>query len=556
MTKLQRYILIETTRALVPAFAALVLIMVVGLCMQMLHEGLDVVRLRGLLVPMLAYCVPMVLPSAFLTAVIMNFGRLSADNELIAVRAAGIPLLRLVYPVLLAGVALSVLALYFQFELNPRAHAAISALRYDALKQVLLDKVALSAKRELAFRGDKSIHIQYDDFVNGRMTNLVVIQADLWSHRPINIITAASATVHADSSPAGNIQFVMQDCVITPFGLTRNGEASPPFAAEEATLSPPLGDPSANLLDDDKYLPTIALMHKLWDLKAQLAREERDLKERSLMPPPEARRDPDAVKRQQRAAIRSIELEVQQIDKQLNPLQDDLKKYGEREPSRLRQAIAQSTDRLEQVRTELKGLKDQQASMLQEITRMRMQEGGLVDYPRLEDLQSRLKSVQSQIDTQEQESVRLEGDVAASQKELTASLDRAGRSQELASALEKRRAKVLSGRPGPMQVAQWADDRGELNSLLIRIHKRLVQAVSVFLFALIGIPLGIMAGGRSVMAAFGLSFAIVLVVFYPFVIFGQIAAEAGALPIAPAMWGGNAFVFIIGAALTAKVLRG
>ena len=226
MTRLQRYILIETLKALLPAFAALVLIMVVGLCMQMLHEGLDVVRLRGLLAPMFAYCVPMVLPAAFLTAVIMNFGRLAADNELIAVRAGGIHLGRLIWPVLAAGGLLTVLALYFQFELNPRAHAAISALRYDAFKQILLDKVALSAKRELVFHGKTSIHIQYQDFVGGLMTNLLVVESDQFSHRPLKIMTAASASALADPSPGGRVLFDMHDCVITSFDVTRYGEAS------------------------------------------------------------------------------------------------------------------------------------------------------------------------------------------------------------------------------------------------------------------------------------------------------------------------------------------
>ncbi len=555
MTRLQRYILIETLKALVPAFAALVLIMVVGLCMQMLHEGLDVVRLRGLLAPMFAYCVPMVLPSAFLTAVIMNFGRLAADNELIAVRAAGIHLVRLVWPVLAAGVLLTALALYFQFELNPRAHAAISALRYDAFKQILLDKVALSAKRELVFHGKTSIHIQYEDFVGGRMTNLLVVESDEFSHRPLKIMTAASATVHADPSPGGRVVFDMRDCVITSFDVTRYGEAST-IVAEEATLSPALSSAPADQTGDDKYMPTLQLAQTLADMKTQVAREEEGLREQDLLPPPRQRREPDQVRRKQRSAIRAIDLEMAQLSKQLTPLTDDLKKYSEREPGRLRQAITDDGAKLDQAHAALKTLKDQQSAILQEISSMRMEEGGLVDYKRLDDLQTRQKAVQGQIDGQEQELTRLEADIADCQKQLAANLDKAARLREQVAALQERKQKLTAQREVPMSLAQWADDQDELNSLEIRIHKRLVQAASVFLFALIGIPLGILAGGRSVMTAFGLSFAIVLLVFYPFVIFGQVAAETGALPIAPAMWAGNVFVFIIGAVLTAKVLRG
>jgi lipopolysaccharide export LptBFGC system permease protein LptF len=57
------------------------------------------------------------------------------------------------------------------------------------------------------------------------------------------------------------------------------------------------------------------------------------------------------------------------------------------------------------------------------------------------------------------------------------------------------------------------------------------------------------------MVAFGMSFGIVLFVFYPFLIMGEIAAEAAAVPVGLAMWAGDGFVFIIGAVLMAKVLR-
>ncbi len=555
MTRLQRYILAETFKALLPAFAALVLIMVVGLCMQMLHEGLDVVRLRGLLAPMFAYCVPMVLPAAFLTAVIMNFGRLAADNELIAVRAGGINLARLIWPVLAAGGALTVLALIFQFELNPRAHRAISAMRYDAFKQILLDKVALSAKRELVFHGKTSIHIQYEDFVGGRMTNLVVVESDEFTHRPLKIMTAASATAQADPSPGGRVIFDMHDCVITSFDVTRYGEAST-IVAEEATLAPPLNAAPPDPTDNEKYMSTVPLVQTLYDMKAQVGREAAALRQEDLLPPARQRRDPGQVMRKQRGAVRAIELEMAQLTKQLTPLQDDLKKYGEREPARLRQTVTEGRAKLDQIQAALKTLKDQQAAVLQEISSMRMEESGLVDYPRLDELQNRQKTIQGQIDGQEQETAKLQTDIADAQKQLAADLEKADGLRQQVTALQERKEKLAAERVQPLSLVQWADDQDDLNSLSIRIHKRLVQAASVFLFALIGIPLGILAGGRSVMTAFGLSFAIVLLVFYPFVIFGQVAAETGALPIAPAMWAGNVFVLIIGAVLTAKVMRG
>ncbi len=387
------------------------------------------------------------------------------------------------------------------------------------------------------------------------MTNLLVVESDQFSHRPLKIMTAASASALADPSPGGRVLFDMHDCVITSFDVTRYGEAST-IVAEEATLSPPLNAAPPDPTDNEKYMSTIQLVRALGDMKTQVSREEQGLREHDLLPPPRQQREPELVRREQRKFLRANELETAELSKQLTPLTDDLKKYGDREPARLRQTITEDRAKLDQSRDALKALKDQQSAILQEISNMRMQEGGLVDYTRLDDLQTRQKTVQGQIDGQEQAAAGLEAEIADAQKQLAVNLQKADKLREQVSALQERRQKLTAEREEPLRLAQWADDQDQLNSLRIRIHKRLVQAASVFLFALIGIPLGILAGGRSVMTAFGLSFAIVLLVFYPFVIFGQVAAETGALPIAPAMWAGNFFVLIIGAVLTAKVMRG
>ena len=99
MSKLQSYTLTEVLKAFVPAFLALLLIMLLGFCIQLLNEGLDVVRLRSLPHHIANFSVPWVLPAAFLTAVIMAFGRLAADNEIIAVFVGGVHLFHIMAPV-------------------------------------------------------------------------------------------------------------------------------------------------------------------------------------------------------------------------------------------------------------------------------------------------------------------------------------------------------------------------------------------------------------------------------------------------------------------------
>ncbi|MFW6189984.1 MAG: LptF/LptG family permease [Planctomycetota bacterium] len=539
MTKLQKYVLRDTLKALLPAFATLAAIMVVGFCMQLLHDGLDLVRLRGVLLPLLAYCAPMVLPSAFLTAVIINFGRLAADNELIAVRAAGIGLFRVVYPVLGTAAALSVLTAGFQFELVPRARAAISGYKYDALKQVLLDKVALSSKRQFGFR-DTFVH--YEDFAGGEMKNLLVLKVHPWTGRPKAIITAASSTLRPDPANADSILFEMKDIRVTelePGGSAAGGEAYH-MRGEEGQIRAPVTEDKEEVLTDEKYLPTAGLLQRMNDLKARLKGHERF-------------RNPGRREDEERDEVKRLANEISSINETLEPKQADLKK-AEEEPREHRQALEQSRQKSEQLSAELKDLRRQQAEVLQQISSRRSEQASPRDMDRLAELQNRQRKLAQQIESTEQNIEAGREDAAKAEQAMAAARQKAAELRPEVEALLATRTALRERMREHNRLARAAGNQDDLRDIRVRIHKRLVQAASVLAFALVGIPLGILAGGRSVVAAFGVSFAIVLLVFYPFLIAGQIAANTGALPVGPSMWAGNAFVFVIGALLTARVL--
>lgn len=61
------------------------------------------------------------IPWAFLSAVLLMFGRLSRDSELDAFRSAGVSLFRLAVPVLVLGLLLSGLCLWLSVEVVPKA---------------------------------------------------------------------------------------------------------------------------------------------------------------------------------------------------------------------------------------------------------------------------------------------------------------------------------------------------------------------------------------------------------------------------------------------------
>lgn len=85
-------------------------------------------RLMGYLI---VSFLPVVVPIAFLLAVLVGFGRLSADSEVIAMRASGLSLYRLATPVFMQGVLVGLLSLTLNLYLVPWAN---QRFRYEVFR--------------------------------------------------------------------------------------------------------------------------------------------------------------------------------------------------------------------------------------------------------------------------------------------------------------------------------------------------------------------------------------------------------------------------------------
>ena len=77
--------------------------MLLGFSIQLLHKGLDIPSLTYIIPFLAIYALPHALPSSLLTATVMTYGRLSADNEITAIRSAGIHLHKIITPIVIAG---------------------------------------------------------------------------------------------------------------------------------------------------------------------------------------------------------------------------------------------------------------------------------------------------------------------------------------------------------------------------------------------------------------------------------------------------------------------
>ena len=139
---LTRYVLREVGA---PMFLALVVIGFLAVAQEFRERQQDIplayIQLKDLALLalyLLPTLVTLVIPTTYMMGILLAFSRLAQNNEITAMRAAGVPLKRIILPVLVCGAFLSALSFFLQDRVQPAAMARLNDLLYTALPQRLV----------------------------------------------------------------------------------------------------------------------------------------------------------------------------------------------------------------------------------------------------------------------------------------------------------------------------------------------------------------------------------------------------------------------------------
>jgi len=130
-----RYILREHAGPLVFALSALTSLLLLNFVAKkfgdLVGKGLPWSVIAEFLLLSIPFTLAMTLPMAVLVATLHAFSRFAAENEITAFKASGVSMQRLVRPVILASVVLTLFMIWFNDQVLPRANHRLATLQSD-----------------------------------------------------------------------------------------------------------------------------------------------------------------------------------------------------------------------------------------------------------------------------------------------------------------------------------------------------------------------------------------------------------------------------------------
>jgi lipopolysaccharide export system permease protein len=224
---LQRYILRELLQAFLFTLAAVMSVCLVGTMFQVIRnfEGVGLVVILKVLPLALGYVAGWALLAAVTTATTLVYGRLSAENEINAMRTCGIHANRMIAPAVLFGLLVCTGSWILNEEIVPYTRHA----RRMAFREATLEALRLPPPGHQEFRIGK-VRLSYADYRDGRMERPSLMQFE--GSRIVMEYFAPSGRIQAD---ADSIRLVMSKPRYRQFD-EKGGEQS--FTAESDVSIP------------------------------------------------------------------------------------------------------------------------------------------------------------------------------------------------------------------------------------------------------------------------------------------------------------------------------
>jgi lipopolysaccharide export LptBFGC system permease protein LptF len=203
------------------------------------RPDLDLGFIAELILNILPFSLAITIPWGFLTAILLVFGRLSADNELTSLRIAGLSMTRICLSVGLITLLFTGLCAWIKLRVEPDSRARIESLLPDMLYN-------LAATNPIGLFTDRQVMSEIPGYIifaqrdGETLTQFEMVKLDRFS-RPEMFVTAERVRVALD--PDADEPTMLMNFHNAYFEL-KSGDAdlvsTQPYAAEHSSMPIPL----------------------------------------------------------------------------------------------------------------------------------------------------------------------------------------------------------------------------------------------------------------------------------------------------------------------------
>jgi len=231
MPTLHFYLLRQVLTVLGASLGVFVAVLLLGNALKpvqtmLVDQQVSLATVLKVLALQLPWLLSFALPLALLSAVLLVFGRLSADQELTAIRSGGVSLSGFAWPVLMLGLVFSAVSAWVNLDVAPRCRIAS---KLEIGRMVSNPVELLAPDRYVRDFPGWTIYLTEKD--EGRLKGLLLYRYDERG-KLIQRLEAGRGEVRVDEA-AGTMEFILGDVRLYWRNESGTGESS----KEEAELS-------------------------------------------------------------------------------------------------------------------------------------------------------------------------------------------------------------------------------------------------------------------------------------------------------------------------------
>lgn len=231
MRILTRYILWEVTTIFLATLASMTIFLFLVLVgKEAVDNGLGLAPILRMLPYMLPQAMQFAVPGALLLAATSVYGRISASNEVVAIKALGISPMTLIWPTLALSCIVSLGAVALNDVAVSWGYGGVQRVLIESLEEIAYGRL----KTVRSFSTDR-LKVYVQD-VDGKQLINPIIQFTSTDGRPPSLITADVAELRADSQHnAVSIRLTNADGDVAGWTISHPGQFERSFALEEFT---------------------------------------------------------------------------------------------------------------------------------------------------------------------------------------------------------------------------------------------------------------------------------------------------------------------------------